>query len=192
MNKQLKRTQRQELNEAYQKTLYWFFAFPDHEMSLSDLASELRISKTTTNHIVKKLVDDKFLLVTVLGRTWRIVCNKFHHYHTTIKIGYNLNTIYSCGIIEEIHKKLDPPRAIILFGSYRKGDDNEKSDMDIAVEVLDGEGLRIVELGFLPTVGYRKNIRVNLHIFSRNRIDINLFSNIANGIVLEGFLEVRP
>ena len=41
-------------------------------------------------------------------------------------------------------------------------------------------------------IGYRKNVPVNVHVFSRNKIDLNLFANIANGIILEGFLEVRP
>jgi len=52
--------------------------------------------------------------------------------------------------------------------------------------------VKIVELGIFHKWGYRKNVSVNLHIFSRNKIDINLFSNIVNGIVLEGFLEAKP
>jgi len=33
---------------------------------------------------------------------------------------------------------------------------------------------------------------VHLHIFSRNKVDLNLFANISNGIILDGFLEVHP
>ena len=96
------------------------------------------------------------------------------------------------GILKEIHKLTPGARAVILFGSYRKGDDTEKSDIDIAVEVLDDKEVQMIELGIVPELGYRKNVPVNLYIFSRNKIDLNLFANIANGIVLEGFLEVRP
>ena len=95
-------------------------------------------------------------------------------------------------ILQEIHKKFGNSRSIILFGSYRWGDDNEKSDIDIAVEILGDKEVKIFKLGVIQKLGYRQNIPVNLHIFSRNKIDLNLFSNIANGIVLEGFLEVRP
>jgi predicted nucleotidyltransferase len=83
-------------------------------------------------------------------------------------------------------------RAVVLFGSYRKGDDIETSDIDIAVEVIGDAEMKIMPLGAIPQLGYRKKVPVNIHIFSRNKIDINLFANIANGIVLEGFLEVRP
>jgi predicted nucleotidyltransferase len=80
----------------------------------------------------------------------------------------------------------------MLFGSYRRGDDTEKSDIDIAVEILEDKELQIFELGKIAEFGYRENVPVNLHVFSRKKIDLNLFSNIANGFVLEGFLEVRP
>ena len=181
-----------ELGEAYNKVLNWFFDFPDREMSLNDLSDQLEISKTTANRIVSQLKDENFLNVEILGKVWRITCNKFHLYNFTRKIPTHLIGIYESGIIEEIHKIIPNPKAVILFGSYRKGDDGERSDIDIAVEVFGNEEIKIETLGVLNQLGYRKNILVNLHIFSRNKVDINLFSNIANGIVLEGFLEVRP
>jgi predicted nucleotidyltransferase len=190
--KKLKKTKVIELNEAYQKILIWFFSFPDREMSLNDLSESLRISKTTANMVVTQLVGAGFLFKEVIGRIWRISCNKNHIYNYSRKMSYNIMMVYESGIIEEIHDIIENPRAIVLFGSYRKGDDTEESDIDIAVELLGNEEPKIQELGVIPQFGYRKDVTVNLHIFSRNKIDLNLFSNIANGIVLEGFLEVRP
>ena len=181
-----------ELEEAYPKTSLWFFAYPDKEFSLSELAEQLEISKTTANQIITKLVKEGFLKKEVMGKVWRISCNKTHKYNFTKKIAYNLLYIYSSDIIEKIHQATPNPRTIILFGSYRKGDDTDKSDMDIAVEVLGNEDLKIKQLGIIKKFGYRQNVAVNLHIFSRKKIDLNLFANIANGIVLDGFLEVRP
>jgi len=192
MAKRLKRTELTELNEAYNKVLTWFFSFPDKEMSLNDLSEQLRISKTTANRVVKRLVEEEFLNFEELGRVWRITCNKQHTYNFSRKIGYNLTMVYESGIIEEIHKRVESPRAIVLFGSYSKGDDNEKSDIDIAVEMISDEELKIIPLGVLPQFGHRQNVPVNLHVFSRNKIDLNLFANIVNGIVLWGFLEARP
>jgi len=181
-----------ELNEAYQKMLIWFFSFPEKEMSLTDLAAQLKIAKTTANQVVKQMVKEEFLHVEVLGKIWRISCNKSHLYNYSRKISYNLTMICEAGILEEIHKLIPNPKAITLFGSYRKGDDTEKSDIDLAVEVIDDKEPRIIELGVLPQLGYRANVPVNLHVFSRKKVDLNLFANITNGIVLEGFLEVRP
>ena len=193
MNKKLKKIKLYNLNEAYNKVIIWFFAYPDREIGLSDLSKELKISKTTAHRVVTQLVKEEFLNLEVIGKLWRITCNPKHHYNFTRKIGYNLILVYRTSIISMINDYLkQTSKAIILFGSYRKGDDNDRSDIDIAVEVSGEEELKVLSLGVLPEFGYRKNVQINLHIFSRNKINVNLFSNIANGIVLDGFLEVKP
>ena len=92
--------------------------------------------------------------------------------------------------IKETKKKI-PIEKIILFGSYAKGTSKKYSDVDIAVEVLENESIRTMTLT-VQNLGYRKQVPIQIHIFSRNKVDLNLFANIANGIVLSGFLEVRP
>lgn len=187
----LKKSDILELNESYRKCIQWFFAYPDKEIGLTDLAEMLGIAKTTARKIVLQLVDEEFLIKEELGKVWRISCNRTHSHNHSVKIAFNLELIYLSGILPEIYKIVPNAKAIILFGSYRKGDDTENSDIDIAVEVIGNEDLQIIQLGILPQIGYRKNVAVNLHIFSRNKVDLNLFSNIINGIILDGFLEVR-
>ena len=187
----------QDLNESYQKVLLWFFSYPTQGLSLTELANNLDISKTTANRIVTMLEKEGFLVKEVFGKIWRISCNQQHIYNFSRKIAYNLNIIYESALIQAVHDFMQAefkqnPRAIILFGSYRKGDDTEKSDIDIAVEILGDQSLLIEEFRIFPKFGYRKDVKINLHIFTPNKIDLNLFANIANGIVLEGFLEVRP
>ena len=183
-----------EFSDVEEKVLYWFFSFPTAEMGLSDLASVLKISKLTASIVVRRLVKEEFLRLKVYGKAWSITSNVNHPAYALRKIPYTLNAvneIYYRVLRKEILNKVGYAKSIILFGSYRKGDDTEKSDLDIAVEVSEDKQMRIVHLGNI-NIGYRKNVPVNLYIFNRNKIDLNLFANIANGIVLEGFLEVRP
>src|SRR3989344_7644363 len=184
-----------ELNDAYRKVLQWFFSFPNMPISLSELSKELKVSKKTASEIVLALISEGFLIKEEIGGSWRISCDIRHIYNHTRKISYNLHLVYSLiyerGLIEEIYKIAGQPKSIILFGSYRKGDDNEKSDLDIAVEIVGDEDVNIINIAEIPEFGYRKKVPVNLHIFTRNKVDLNLFNNIANGIILEGFLEVR-
>lgn len=184
-----------ELNESYNKILQWFFSYPLRSISLSDISKELSISKKTANKIITQLIKEGFLFKEEIGKTWRISCNQKHIYNSTKKISFNLNLIYQLlyegGLIYKIYDLVGNPKSITLFGSYRKGDDTENSDIDIAVEIAGNENLKIINLGEIQQLGYRKNIPLNLHIFSRNKIDLNLFSNIVNGIILEGFLEAR-
>lgn len=181
-----------EFQDAYPKVLQWFFAYPSREIGLNDLSEALKISKTTAKRIVDELVKEEFLKKEILGKIWRISCNQEHIYNYSKKIAYNLMLVYESGIAKKIKKIIQNPRAVVLFGSYRKGDDTEKSDIDIAVEVLGNQELKIENIGVIKKFGYRKNVPVNIHLFSKNNADLNLFANIANGIVLEGFLEVRP
>ena len=181
-----------QLREAYRKVLHWFFSFPDRFIGLNDLSVELGIAKKTAKDVVLKLIDEGFLSKEEIGKAWRISCNHEHFYNQSLKITYNLEMVFLSGIIQEIYKIFPDARSIILFGSYRKGDDNDKSDIDIAVVVLNNEGMKIVELGAIGKFGYRVDVPVNLHVFSRNKVDLNLFANISNGIVLDGFLEVHP
>jgi|SRR3989344_2060420 len=191
MNKRLKPIKLQEITSAYYKIQYFFFDHPTKNFSLNGLCLKVKISKTTANAVVEQLVKEGFLNKEVIGKLWKISCNLRHHYNATRKISYHLSLIYESNIIGAIHEIFPNARAIILFGSYRKGDDAENSDLDIAVEVISNESPKIMELGVIPYLGYRQDIAVNLHVFSRNNISINLFANIANGIVLDGFLEVK-
>ncbi|MEK6974687.1 MAG: nucleotidyltransferase domain-containing protein [Nanoarchaeota archaeon] len=192
MAKKLKSINPLNLTEAYFKVQSYFFDYPAKEFSLNDLCASIKISKTTANKVVLELVKEGFLNIQTIGKLWRITCNQRHYYNTTRKIPYHLNLVYESEIVERISNIIHNYKAIILFGSYRKGDDDEKSDIDMAVEIIKDDALKIVRLGNIPRLGYRENVPINLHIFSKDMIDLNLFANIANGIVLYGFLEVRP
>lgn len=178
--------------EIIRKVLSYCFSFPEQSIGLNNLSKNIGSSKTSTKIAVLKLIKEGFLKKEEIGKAWWISINQKHSFITTKKIPYNLGLIYESGIVNEVYKKISNARAIILFGSYRWGTDNEKSDIDIAIEVLGNSGLKIETLSVIKEIGFRKNIKVNLHIFSRSKIDINLFNNIANGIVLDGLLEVKP
>ena len=172
--------------------MHWFFAHPTREASLNEIVKQVKISKTTANRVISRLKKEEFLNIKTLGKIWRISCNQEHEFNTTKKIPYNLELIADSGIVKKILEVIPNSRSIILFGSYRKGDDIETSDLDIAVETLNNKEIEIINLGTIPELGYKKNVKVNILKFSRTKIDLNLFSNLANGIVLYGFFEARP
>ena len=181
-----------EENEAYQKALRWFFDYPEKEISLSDLCTNIRVSKSAGNKAVTRLEQKGFIIKKIFGRVWALRANNTHHYFRSGKVPINLDGILRSGIVESVLDRIPQARAIILFGSYRTGEDVSTSDIDIAVEIIGNQDPKTLELGTIDAFGNRKHVKVNLLTFSRNRIDLNLFNNIANGIVIYGFLEVRP
>ncbi len=107
------------------------------------------------------------------------------------KIIYNLNFVYNSGLVELLVDYFKNPKALILFGSFRRGEDISNSDVDIAVEseeTKEYETIGLRELSEFEKIIKRK---IQIHLFNRESIDINVFNNIANGIVLWGFLEVK-
>jgi predicted nucleotidyltransferase len=190
----IKKNPKKRFDEHYISIMTWFFSYPKTEISLNELSSKLQISKTSAKKAINELIADGFLFNNPYGKSWRIMCNSHHDFNYSRKIAYNLDGIYQLfeqGLKDRIHQIVRNPKCVVLFGSYRKGDDDENSDIDIAMEVLGEDNLKIIPLGKVDA-GFRHDVQVNLHVFSRKKIDINLFSNIANGFVLEGFLEVRP
>ena len=176
---------------AYTSILHFFFAHPDRTFTLSGLAKSTRIPKTTAGRVVEKLITEAFLRRDEVGRSWQLKALRTHPYFTTRKIPDNLRLVYESGVVDQILKGWPAARCIILFGSYRKGDDTEASDVDIAIEMPGDGPLELVELG-KAQLGFRtKAVRFVGHFFRRKTVDGNLFANIANGIVLAGFLEVR-
>jgi len=192
MVQKLKNVNLLELSETYRRVLYSFFSFPEQAIGLNDLSEQIGASKTGTKAAVAHLLREGFLNKEEVGNAWRLSAKPKNPFTLTRKIPYNLQVIYESGLISTIYNKIPSARAIILFGSYRWGTDNEKSDIDIAVEVLENRNMRIENLGIIERFGFRTKVAVNLHIFSRNRVDLNLFTNIANGILLDGLLEVHP
>ncbi len=181
-----------ENEEGCRKALEWIFAFPGRKITLSGLSAQAGISKATASRAVSRLEKEGLIKKEAVGRAWQIYGNQKNPLFIRKKIAYNLGLICNSGIIEAIGKEFSGFKAAILFGSYRKGDDVETSDIDIAVEVAGNDEPKIVELGYLPSLGHRKKVLVSLYVFSREKVGLNMFANIANGIVLEGFLEVRP
>ncbi len=192
MKKNLKSTKIEEIERAYDKCLAWFFAYPKTKIGLTELSRLIKSSKTATKQAVELFIQQEFLIKDVAGKTWILSANQKSPHFIRKKISYHLDKIFETGIIEEVYKIVPQARVIILFGSYRYGTDTDESDIDIAVEILDNHEIQIEKLGIVEQLGYRKNVPVNLHIFSKNKIDLNLFVNIANGIILDGFFEVRP
>ena len=176
--------------EVYRKVSYYFFSYPQAMIGLSDLALSITASKTATREAITTLVKEGLIIKTDVGKAWLLSVNQKSKFLVRNKIPYNLEMIYESDIIDRIYEKYPNANAIILFGSYRWGTDNENSDIDIAVEVTGAKKLLITELGIIKKFGYRKNVKVNIHFFSKNSTDINLLTNIYNGIVLDGLLEV--
>lgn len=178
--------------------------YPYIDFTLSEIAEKAGVSKSMTSSIIQKMNREGFIILEEIGKKmWRIRANIENPDFKDWKTLYNLSLIFQSDIIDFIVEHLNP-KAVILFGSFRWGEDGKGSDIDIAVEILGNKKLEVINLKklakrfkypkFYKEIDkFEKNTErnVQIHIFNRTDVNSNLFNNIANGIVLDGFLEVR-
>ena len=111
---------------------------------------------------------------------WSIELNRDSVSVMQLKRADNLRQVYESGLFEFLEKEY-AGAAIILFGSYSRGEDTVNSDMDIAVI---GRKEKHLDLGKFESILERRII-VNYYD-SFARIHQHLKENLFNGIVLAG------
>lgn len=95
----------------------------------------------------------------------------------------NLKNVYLSGLFNYLYEKF-PLSAIILFGSYSRGEDIERSDIDMAI-IGKEKPLKLEE--------YNKkfNKDINIEFINLDKIDKNLRNNIISGITLSGYINLK-
>ena len=190
------------IKETSPKTVALIFLtkYPFYSFTLSEIAEKAGISKSTASRVLTQLQKEGFITIGQIANLWRVQFNINNIQAIGTKIGMNLIAIYNARIVDYIIFKFGTPKAIMLFGSYRKGEDSPASDIDIAIEISEEKELEIISLeqfkddASIALKEWEKSAerKIKLHFFHRKHIDPNLFINIANGILLYGLLEVKP
>ena len=172
----------QELTKTEREVLQYFIRDSDKDIHVRGLSDELDISYSTVRRVLKDLEEkgllerDKKSKMTFYSPTGE----KFRE----VKKLVNLENLESSGLIQHLEKELRP-EAVVLFGSYLQGRDDEESDIDLAV--VGGRKKELDLTDFEKELGREiQTILVeNLEDESRE------FRNtLANGFVLQGYLEV--
>ncbi|MEM4263645.1 MAG: nucleotidyltransferase domain-containing protein [Candidatus Woesearchaeota archaeon] len=173
------------------KVLEVLFKYPEKEFSLSDLAKIAGVAKANIGSILYNFQKAGLILIEKLSNIWRIRANQTNLRFIRGKILYNLSSIYNSGLVEFLADYYKNPKAIVLFGSFRKGEDLSSSDIDIAIESDEAKEYHTLSLRELSSFENLVGRKIQIHLFNRKNIDVGVFKNIANGIVLWGFLEVN-
>ena len=184
--------QRLLVEGTVQRALEVLLRFPDKEFSLSDLAREAGVAKQHLGLIIDELRQEEIITIEKLSRIWRIRANTHNWAYQRLKIVHNLRYAYFSGLVEFLDERFNLPRAIVLFGSFRMGQDNSASDIDIAIETAAPHEYELVGLKELAPFEKQIGRNIQLHLFHRDSITPEVFASIANGILLLGFLEARP
>lgn len=105
------------------------------------------------------------------------------------KLVFNLYRLKRYLFIDKLIELFSNPEAIVLFGSFAKGEDIEESDIDILVISSQRNNENLED--FVNLFKKELNRKINIHILPSLAKSSNEFKNaVANGIVLHGYLKI--
>lgn len=166
------------------KVLELFFIDPDVKLHIREIARQTKIHPNTVLKITNNLAKENLLIITKTKAIKEVKVNKETELFYTIKKIQNLANLYFSGIIDFLYKEYNAPEAIILFGSYSRGEDTKKSDIDIAI-------ITNMELK-LNLKDFEKKLKRNiqLHEIDLKKVGKNFITTLINGTIIKGYLNL--
>ena len=167
-----------------------FMENPEREIHIRELAKEAKISPTTATNYLEELKKENLLSKEKSRNVILYKANSDNPLFKETKKYYNIKKILKSGLLDYLNQELNYPEAIILFGSYAKGENIKRSDVDIFISTESKKQVSLKE--FERKLG----AEIHLFIYSKKQIEElkvknkELLNNVLNGIKLSGFIEV--
>ncbi len=172
---------------ALQRKIFRFLCMnAGKNFNLSEIARSLKVSPTAVSKSLINLKKEEIAAVKEKEKMnlLSIELNMENQRVMELKRIENLEMIYESGLVSFLSENLSGV-AIILFGSYSRGDDIFNSDIDLAII---GRKEKPVDLSKFEKI---LNKKITLNFYNNLKsIEKNLQNNLLNGIVLNGALEL--
>lgn len=159
------------------KILELFYEYPRKKFTVREISKITKLPKSTVQNYLKELKKEKIIEQNQASDS-KIFKQK--------KINFFIEKIISSGLIDYLEKELTPS-CIILFGSFRKGESEIDSDIDIFIETHKEKKKKKLE-------NFEKILKHNIQLFIEediNALQPHLFNNIVNGIKLSGSFKIK-
>src|SRR3989344_4119955 len=163
------------------KLLKGFLDNPTDSCRLRELSRIIKISPPSIMLYLKEFENEDFIKSYAKRGIPFYKANRDNEdfiFYKKLSILYEL---HKSGLSDFLWEKLSPD-AIILYGSYAKGESTEESDIDLFI-IGKEKKINIDE--------FEKKLGKNVHLIFEeniNKIPIELKNNLVNGIILKGYL----
>ena len=152
------------------------------KLSQREIAVSLKVSPTAVSNSLKKL--NTLIKIEKTKTINFISLNRDNNKAIELKRIENLKEIHTTGLKEYLENEL-MGGTIILFGSYSKGEDTVRSDIDIAIIERNTKPLSLEKFEKIL------NRKISVIFYSSwKHIHKHLKNNILNGIILTGGVEL--
>ena len=161
----------------YGRVLEIFFKEPTKIHFIREISKIISLAQTSVRNHIKEIEKEGLIIKKESNPFDGFVANRENEKFLSYKQIYNLYSLFD--IEKEIRES--GPKAIILFGSYQKGEDIEESDIDILIISKVKKEINLEK--------YEKKLLRKVHltlIKDINELDDNLKNNIKNGWIIYG------
>lgn len=172
------------------KVLELFIKEPEREFHVREIAKILKKSPTTISKYLKDYEKKKILSSVRKLNHLLFQANSESPNFKQLKLNYNLDLLHESGFIDYLTEEFNEPKAIVLFGSFAKAEDNKNSDIDLLIVSSKKEEVNLEK--FEKKLGHK----IQLFVHSEGELEKlkvknkELFNNWINGIVVHGYFEV--
>jgi len=172
------------------KFVEFFIDNPYIEVYLRELAKKLKISPFAAKKYADILIKEGIIIDKRKANLRYFKANKDNLFYKYLKISYNIKKLVNSGLLEFIKNNVPNLSSVVLFGSIAKGEDDNKSDIDI---VIIGKEKNLEIYDFKKKL----NREINIHFFSwsewnkKAKEDNPFYYEVINkGIALYGELPI--
>src|SRR3989344_5614192 len=177
---------KQKLTNLQQAILRLLFVKAGESLNQRAIAKRIEVSSPAIMKALPNLEKESLIKLTQdkESKRWAIELNRENHKVMQLKRADNLKLLYESGLADFLEKEF-AGGTIILFGSYSRGEDTSKSDIDIAIIGRKDKNIKLTEFD----KKLERTIFINFYPSFKD-IHKNLKENIFNGIVLAGGIEI--
>ena len=165
------------------KVMKLFFDNPDKKFHIREIARQTGLSASGVLIILKRLKAQNFLESEKENLVENVKASRNENFFL-IKRAHNTTSLFESGLIQYLRDQYEEPEAIVVFGSYSRGEDISQSDIDIAVVTKKQARLDLKD--------FEKYLKRNISIYEIQiaKAEKEFLNNLANGIVIHGFLRL--
>jgi len=160
-----------------------FFKFPERKFHLRQLERLTKLSLPAVRNISQRF-EKKGLLKSKKEKILKNFYATRNQKFIQLKRLYNIQSLFSVGLVDYLKNLYEEPEAIVLFGSYSKGEDISQSDIDIAVITPITKELKI------SLFEKKLSRKIKIYEIQIKKTEKDFLNNLANGIILSGYLNI--
>ena len=156
-----------------------FYTYPTQKFHVREIARLIKLSPATVLKFISELEKANFVHreeTIALTQVWANLENEQFQRNKRI---FNLQQIEDSGLVDYLIKEYNHP-TLVLFGSYARGEDLEKSDIDIAILTHKHKTL------MLDKFKEKMKRKINVHELTLEKVSEEFKKSLYNGIVLAG------